>query len=118
MTFDPSNASHVKSRNRRERRAAERRRNVVAKVLSTKDGRDLVRWLLDQDFVFRAVTPGEWADFNNGQRNSGLRLLNLCNEADPEWLSKAMKEAQDATKADEAEETAAGDTPEEGGTNG
>lgn len=115
---DTSSTAQVKARKRAIRRLLERRLKVMASVLSTRDGRELVWHLLESDFVFKAVTPGDWSDFNNGQRNSGLRLFSLCNEADPEWLSKAMKEHLDATKAGDPGETEAEPSPEQGGIDG
>lgn len=110
-TYNASHPGRVDARNRRERRARERRDNDVKWLMSTPEGRRVAWHLLSMAGLFRTSFTGDsnTTCFNEGQRNLGLMLQSDILQVCPEKYLLAMKEAKRVLEEDEFSET----TPEE-----
>lgn len=105
MSYQAGNDKMVRNRNRRERRARERRIADLKAVMGTPEGRRVVWGFLSEAGVFRTsfTQPnGLVVAFNEGGRNLGLRLLDELQQhcldelhlAEAEAMRHAKHEAQ------------------------
>jgi hypothetical protein len=90
----------VKGARRAERDQAEVERQDMLVLLGIPEARRYLWRLMAFCHVFETVWPGTMADFENGERNVGLRVLTEITDAQPDALIKMMVEA----KADEMAE--------------
>jgi len=117
--MNTSEESHVKTRNRRERRARERELSDVKAVMSTVEGRRFVWSILAKSGISKtSFTGNSWTYFNEGMRNLGLIVQSDVLEACPEAYLVAMQEAKTYQKREDDAETALLSTPEKEDENG
>lgn len=96
LTKNAGSEEAVKNAARKERDIAERERNDVCMVLSTKQGRRFVWKYLEFCGVFRSTWEASARiHFNEGMRNVGLKLLADVNNAQPEAYLQMMREAKE-----------------------
>lgn len=84
---------------KRERLAKDTEESDTKWLVSSKRGRRIVWRMLDQAGVFRMSfnTNSMQMAFNEGNRNSGNRLLAMMNEANPDAFTLMLKEAKEKT---------------------
>ncbi len=72
-------------------------------MMGTRRGRRVLWRFLDQAGVFRiSFDPNAMQmSFNEGNRNSGLRLLNMVHSISPELYPVMLKEQNDARNTDD-----------------
>lgn len=87
----------------RARLERERERDDVKWLMGNKRGRRIQWRFLDQAGVFRLSFDGNSMvmAFNEGQRNSGLRMLNLIHSVCPELYPVMLKESNDSRNNDD-----------------
>ena len=115
MTFQTSNDKMVKNRKRRERRAAERRKNDLKQVMTSVEGRRVIWAVLADAGVYRAcfTQPNAMVvSFNEGMRNIGLKMLSELQEVCLDELHLAENEAFRYAKKEAEAEDAIGLDPE------
>jgi hypothetical protein len=96
--FNAADAVAVAERKRKADRAETKRLAALKTVMSTREGRRYVWWLLDQCGVFRtSFTGNSTTFFNEGQRNVGLILMGDVNAACPEQYLVMINEAKEDT---------------------
>ncbi len=107
MSNDPTD---IRSQERAQAEAARRERVVkdteegdIKWLVSSKRGRRIVWRFLDQSGVFRLSfnTNSMQMAFNEGNRNSGNRLLAMVNDVAPDAFTLMLKES----KSDKPEQT-------------
>lgn len=81
---------------RRDRLTRETEEGDIKWLVSTKRGRRIVWRFLDQAGVFRLSfnTNAAQMAFNEGNRNSGNRLLALVNDVAPDAFTQMLKESK------------------------
>ena len=84
---------------KRERLAKDNEDSDIKWLVSTKRGRRIVWRMLDQAGVFRMSfnTNSMTMAFQEGNRNSGNRLLAQINEVNPDAFTLMLKEAKEKT---------------------
>jgi hypothetical protein len=98
----------VKVRNRREKRAEERRRADILAIWSTPEGSRYLWSLMAQAGVSQTTFTGSalTSAFKSGEQNMGLRMLADVMEVCPEAYIKAMTEAKSSQKREDDAELA------------
>lgn len=108
--YNAANPAHVKSRKRREERAAQQALEAVAYVMADPRGRHFVWNLLGWTGIAKDSFTGNSTTFyNEGRRSVGIWLQGkLENEAPMEFMlmwSEKLKEKMDAAAQDKAVRT-------------
>lgn len=72
-------------------------------LLTTREGLEVMSWLLERAGVFRVDYNGRALDlaFNAGQKSLGNELFTMLLDADPEFLSKFHKHKKEKDKENE-----------------
>lgn len=105
MSYDPSNPKDVKVRNRRERRAEERRLKDVLDLMRSSEGRRYIIWIIGQSGLFRSTMTGNaWTYFNEGMRNMGTIIYNDVMTACPDLYLQALAEEKATKHSEDAAE--------------
>lgn len=113
MNFAAHNASEPQQVQRREKKARERRKQMLADfrdLLKMPQGRRVFWSLLDHCGVFRSIwNNSALIHFNEGKRDTGLFIMHEIADADPNALITMMTEAnaKELTERLEDENTAA-----------
>jgi hypothetical protein len=121
MSYDPSNPTQVKAKNRRMRRAEAQKQADVKALWSTDVGRRYLWELMSLSGLNKNPFTGRasMTDFACGEMNMGQRILADALEACPDLYIKAMNEAKAATKQEaELSDRPAPETHEEGEVDG
>ncbi len=99
--YDPTDIEGQTAAQERANDIAQVRANLEASdfkwILSNRRGRRFIWRLLEQAGVFRTsfTSDPHSTAFNEGQRNAGLRILDLINRAAPDVYAVMLKEAKD-----------------------
>lgn len=73
---------------------------AVDQLMTTAQGRDLLRWLLQAGLCFTAASPGPEVPagriyWEEGRRHVGVAVLRLLHEADPSHLPQLFLTQED-----------------------
>lgn len=72
-------------------------REAVKAVLSTKEGRTLLRHLIEKTCIYAQI-PLNHLEYEAGVRNVGLALLAECNGVSPELVQQAQTERNEVMR--------------------
>ncbi len=97
LVKNAADADEVKAAAKKVKRADERHKDDVRRLLASDFGRRILWEYLSRCGVFRADCPVNSGSlyFDNGQRNIGLGILTDITNADPDAYILMMKEAKD-----------------------
>lgn len=86
----------VKDNNSKINRLIEREEDDLRFVLSSRQGRRLLWRVISECGVFKlSYTGSADTNFNEGQRNMGLKIMTMIDEADKNAVSVMMKESKE-----------------------
>jgi hypothetical protein len=113
--IDATNPSHVKLRNRRERRAEERHRADIKAIWATPEGRRYLWSLMALAGISKTTFTGQslTGAFKQGEQNFGFRVLADVMEVCPDAYLLAMREANKIQKREDDAELALTSTDEQ-----
>lgn len=97
--LDIGERADVKTRNKAIGARERELRETVAAIMSHKNGRSFMWWLLSECHIFQTSfsSNGLTMAFKDGERNAGLLVLALVNRACPERYVEMMKENTEAS---------------------